>query len=254
MLKIDKNELRKLIMEDRKKDIESPKYEGIGEIISAVSIGVSLVLGDFSKVKFTNPVILQLILWAICIVICSYGVRLFIKSVLNSFSAEKLFDEICDIDSDVEHPFNLVLIKSDQKDGKYLLFKNQRWKCFHFPSYKVQSIPYNKDIEQSNITNMIVNDIGITISEILKIQYIGDIIDKKFSQGDKMFKRFHFYFYEVTTSHNFHKIHPFNTPSSFWFNGKKYKWYTLDQMYNDKNIIKTNKNVLDFVRNQCTIS
>lgn len=255
MLKIDKNELRKLLLEDRKKYIESPRLYGISEIISGISLGITIFLGDYSKLTFVNQYIFQFVVWIICIVLLLCGIYLLVHSLRNRYTAENLFSEICEIDHSVEHAFNLVLINEEtaKKDGKYLLYKNYRWKCFHFLSYKVKRTPYDTDYEKREIVNSIQNDVGIIESEILEIQFIGDLIDKKFSEGDKIYKKFHFYLYGVITNHKFKKT-IFKKTSSFRYNGKKYKWYSIDQMYKNNRMKKTNKKVLDYVRNQRTLS
>ena len=54
MLNIDENQL-KLFLEQKRKVLERKKYDGIGEIIAAISLMITLALSDFSNLKFIKP-------------------------------------------------------------------------------------------------------------------------------------------------------------------------------------------------------
>lgn len=253
MLQVDINELRKLIMEERKKYIETPKLDGTGEMISGLSLIITLLLADFSHLQSQFATVFQIIAWVVTLTIFIRGMFLFIKGKRFFYSAKNLFDEICELDNSFEHPFNIMVLKSSNGEGKYLLFQNKRWKSLHFPNYKVKSLPRSEEEEQEYIQKSFADDIGADCTDIT-VEYIGDIYDRKFSVGDRVYKKFHFYFYQVTTAYNFPQYKFKNQLRSFRYNGKKYKWYTLDQMYNTRSIVKTNIKVLDFVRNHFTIS
>ena len=54
MLNINTDEL-KLLLKDRKNKIERPKYNGMSEIISSISIIITLCLADFSQITLIKP-------------------------------------------------------------------------------------------------------------------------------------------------------------------------------------------------------
>ena len=89
----------------------------------------------------------------------------------------------------------------------------------------------------------------MNISESIAIEYIGNEISNKCSVPNKIEKKYNFYFFIIANI-----ILQFDKKHIFQFNGKKYCWKTLDKMYSSKNIVKKNKDVLDFVRKKCEIS
>ena len=242
MLNIDEKELRQLLVEDRKSYIETSQSDGIGEAISGFSLIISYWLGDFSKI---SP-ILGASAWIFAIAILLYGIYKFYKVKRRFYSAKNLYEEICELDDSYEHPFNILLLKSNKKDGRYLLYHNKRWRTYHFPNYKASTTPYDEKTEKGNALKSFMDSFDISDKEQITISKIGDIYDRKYSVGDKTYKKFHFYFYQVETNHQF--------PNHWWissfsYNGKKYVWYTLDKMYKKRSIKRTNERVLDFVRN-----
>ena len=252
MLNIDENDLCILIKEERKKYIERPKLYGLGEVLSGISLLITILLGDYSQIPFSEY--FKFFFLILSLVVLGYGILITVKNLKDKFNTDDLYNEILELDSHKEHAFNIVLVKSNKNDGKYLLYLNRRWKCYHFISYKVQNAkPYDCVSEQKRIQESLKTDIGLADKE-MKIIYINDFISRKYSVGDHFIKKFHFYFYEVTTSHQFPQSRFFNKQSSFYNNGKKYRWYTIDQMNKIPSIKKTNLDVLDHVRNNCSIS
>ena len=68
MLNIDENKL-KLLLEQRRKKIEQKKFDGIGEIISSISLMITLVLSDFSQLRVIKPLYFRIIVLGISIII-----------------------------------------------------------------------------------------------------------------------------------------------------------------------------------------
>ena len=176
----------------------------------------------------------------------TYGIYTFIKSIKIS-SVDQLYSEIADIDPKIEHPFNIVVIRDSRENGKYLVFKSKRWNCWLFPNYHCLNAIFSKAKELKYITECIKRD--LKISEEIEFKYIGNNISEKYSVGDKVRKKYNFHYFQATNI-----AIDFNNKRTFHCNGKKYCWKTLDQMYSDKNIIKKNKDVLDYVRRMCDIS
>lgn len=246
MLNIDEKQL-KLLLERKKKRLERPKYSGIGEIISSVSLMITLALSDFSHLTIVKPLYFKITAWSIAIAILIYGVFIFVRSIAETYSVDQLYSEIADIDPEIEHPFNIVVIRNSYQSGKYLVFKSKRWNCWLFPNYHCSTGVFSKTKELKCVKESIKRDLNI--SGEFNFTYIGDEISEKYSVGDKLMKKFHFYYFQapdITIG--------FNNKRSFRCNGKKYCWKTLDQMYSSKNIVKKNKDVLDYVRYTCDMS
>ena len=246
MLNIDEKQLQ-LLLERRRRLIEKPKYGGIADVVSGLSLAVTISLSDFSQITFTKPLYFKCIVWALTCGILVYGVFSLIKSITTFYSIENLYGELSDLDFKIEHPFNIVVIRNTYENGKYLTFKSRRWKCWLFPNYHCLNENFSKTKEAKHIKECINRDINITEDSCVK--YIGNEIVTKFSVGDQIEKRYNFHYFEVN---NIGVI--FNNRQTFRCNGKRYCWKTLDQMYSNKNIVKKNKNVLDFVRHHCDIS
>ena len=246
MLHIDESKLKVLLL-NRKNRIESPKYNGIGEVISSISIIITLCLSDFNQVSIVRPLYFKIGAWILAIGILIFGIFTLIKSIINFYPINNLYNEIIDLDSNIEHPFDIILIKNNQKSGKYLLFKSKRWNCWLFPNYHCSGSYFNQAEEILYIKKCLKRDLNI--SESIAIEYIGNEISNKCSVPNKIEKKYNFYFFIIANiSLQFDKKHIFQ------FNGKKYCWKTLDKMYSSKNIVKKNKDVLDFVRKKCEIS
>ena len=80
MLNIDENQL-KLLLEQKRKTLERKKYDGIGEIISSISLMITLMISDLSQLTIIQPLYFKFITWGISIVILAYGSYTFIKSI-----------------------------------------------------------------------------------------------------------------------------------------------------------------------------
>jgi hypothetical protein len=138
-------------------------------------------------------------------------------------------------------------IKNNRESGKYLLYKNKRWKCWFFPDYSCLDGDYDIDKEKSSICACLRRDLDV-IDDNIDIEYIGNEISHKHSIPDRIEKKYKFHFFMVNNI----KISSAKN-CSFQFNGKKYKWKTLDQMYASNNIVKKNEDVLDYIRKNCNI-
>ena len=123
MFNIEEDQL-KLLLEKKRKIIERKKYDGIGEIISAISLMITLVLSDFSHLEVIKPGYFKFGAWSIAWIILIYGTYEFIQS-LKGYSIEQLYCEIMDLDPKIEHPFDIIIIRNSTC-GKYLVFKSKR--------------------------------------------------------------------------------------------------------------------------------
>lgn len=245
MLNIDENKLR-LLLEQKRTLIERKRYDGIGEIISSVTLMITLMLSDFSQLTIIKPLYFKIITWGIAIVILIYGSYTFIKSI-KIYSVNQLYSEIADIDPKIEHAFNIVVIRNKFENGKYLVFKSKRWQCWLFPNYHCLNGDFSKKKELKHLKECIKRDLNLSGEPDLK--YIGNKISEKYSVGDKVRKKYNFHYFEVMSL-----VSDFNNKRTFSCNGRKYCWKTLYQMNSDKNIVKKNSDVLDYIRHTCDIS
>lgn len=240
MLKIDEDKL-KLLLEKRKKNIERPKFNGVSDIISGISLMLTIAVADFSAVTITNPQYIKVVGWIIVVAILFYGILSFVRNLKGRYSIDNLYSEIADIDPDTAHPFDIILIKN--KSGEYLVFKSRRWKCWLFPDYHCQSRPFNAQSEQVILTENLKRDLSFDSN----IEFVGDLMSKKYSVGDRVTKKYEFHFFKSAPQN-------IDRRKNFRAGGKSFRWMTLEKMYSNKNIEKKNKDVLDYVRKHCDIS
>lgn len=246
MLNISEEALKQLL-EKRKGIIERKKFNGLNNIVTGMSFILTLILGDFSKIKYINAQWVQLFFWLFSVMFLISGIYQLVKEWKMPYSIDNLYNEIADLDPKIEHAFDIVAIKSNDGSGKYLIFKNERWKCWLFPNYHcLEEIPFNETKESRHLRQNIVRDLNI--NETINIKYIGNFVSQKYSYGDKVQKKYRFHVFDV-------KLVNTNIASNkkFRFGGKTYCWKTLDQMYADKNIVKKNKDVLDYLRQKLEI-
>ena len=248
MINIEESILKEFLLNRRDK-IGVRKYSGIGEIVSGFSLIITLLCSDFNEGSFISTHCFELLSWIIAVAILAVGLRRLIRSICNSYDTESLYNELVGLDENRVNEYNIVLIKNNQLDGRYLLFYSQRWKCKLFLNYKVQnSGNYNVSNEINSIATKLSVDTGIKCSG-LDISYYGELESRKFSYGDKVEKKYKFYFYFVKTEI------PVNMQrTEFSCNGNKFFWMSLNDMYTNKNIVKKNSDVLDFIRKKSSMA
>lgn len=234
-------------MKKGKKLLNRPKFDGIGEIISSLSLIITLLLSNFDNVTIIKPLYFKFIAWVISFIFLFYGLYTFAKSVINTYSLDQLLNEIVNLDSKMEHAFNIIVIRNKDRDGRYLVFKNNRWKCWLFPNCKC----LNKNFDQADELANIVEKMkwNLNIEDEITGEYLGNIPSSKYSYNDKTIKRYRFYFFRVQGA----KVKD-DDKLSFRCNGRKYRWMTMDQMYSCRKIKKKNQDVLDYIRFKCDIS
>ena len=150
MLEIDETEL-KLLLEKRKKFINGSNFAEFGEIISGISLAITLLVTDCSKITFMPSLYFELIVWAITASILGHGIYRLIVSKKHSYSIKNLYDEVVDLDPKTEHSFNIVVFRNIHEKGKYLLFYSKRWQCWLFPNYRCQDGKFDENAEIKQI-------------------------------------------------------------------------------------------------------
>lgn len=255
MLNIDEKDLESLL--GRKKDkIERAKFGGTSEIISAVVFAITLCLSDFSNVTIIPPLYFKIVTWIIALIMLAVGIRMLAQNIKKHYTVKKLYNEIVNLDPNIkltnykredEHPFNIIIIKNNINGG-YLQFKSKRWGCWLFPNYHCLDKNFDQKQEADSIIKHLKDNLGITVTAD-DIDYIGNEIDPKYSVPDEIYKFYNFHYFQVNRVERYSK-----RKRSFVYNGYKYSWKTLDQLYDNEDIVDKNKGVLDYVRKHCDIN
>lgn len=251
MLNIDEKTV-KLFLNQNKSKIETKNFSGIGEIVSGLSLGITLLCSDIKNIPYISPLYFEMAIWIITTAVFFAGVIQLVHGLSNRYTVDDLYNELVELDSGREHVFNIILLKNNTHEGKYLLFNSKRWKCKLFPNYHALSDPYNVDNESLRIKEAFASDVGVS-KERIETTYLGKINSRKYSFGDKVNKQYVFHFFSISIATQVYDNN-FKQKGSFRCNGKKFSWMTLDQMFANKNIMKKNSDVLNFVRNSMNIA
>lgn len=247
MIKIEEDKLMALL-EKKKTLIGKQKSLIIPPIVSAISLLVTFLC---NKDSYPNQIVKLLMIFAV-LLSSVYAIYVVAYFFLNNYNYNSLYYDIESLDDSKVHVFNIVVQKNNDRNGKFLLFYNESWKCNLFPNYKSVSTykkgstPTLEDIE--NVCKLYTSDTGIKISSN-SLLYKGWIDDFKYSHNDKINKHYVFNFFLIKTKP------ADNLPDDkFEYGGKQYCWMTIPEMLKDRNIVKKNKKVVDYVKSFTTAS
>lgn len=134
----------------------------------------------------------------------------------------------------MERRHAIIVVKNSESE--YLQYFDERWNSYLFLNCKVKD---EKDINE--IQNEITKKLNICNAEIL---YKFNKLHTKFSESDKIEKEYRHYFYEV----NIKEFNEVMNSKEFDNNEVKFKWYSYDELLQDKRIQKVNSDVVDFIK------
>ncbi len=126
----------------------------------------------------------------------------------------------------------IIVIKNNKR---YLQYYDLRWESYLFLNCKLDTDEYEKIV-----VNHLSNILNIS-KKIININYIGYKIHKKFSESDKIEKEYTHYFYKVEILENLQD-------NDFIINNTKYKWFTYDELLNNKRIMQVNSDIVRFIK------
>lgn len=127
------------------------------------------------------------------------------------------------------------IISIKNQENKYLQNYDERWKSYLFLNCKM---PNGKD---SNLVKEKVSEALKIDKENIEVTYVGEKTHTKFSQSDKIEKQYTHYFYNV-----YLKI---KLPDNeFEVNNIKYKWFSYEDLVNDKRIMEVNSDIVQFIK------
>ena len=124
------------------------------------------------------------------------------------------------------HRFTLAVIKNE---NSFLLKYDERWRAWLFP--------YTKADNQESFFDFLRYEVGIEPQEVTK-QTETDVTKESVSAG--MTKTYHHTFCQVSFTGNTDK-------KQYSFAGTKYRWFTIDQMKQDRRIKETNSETVSYV-------
>ncbi len=131
----------------------------------------------------------------------------------------------------MERRHAIIIIKN--KDGQYLQIFQDTWNSYLFLNCKIQ------DENDTNSINRCVKE-SLDV-EPISIEYKFDKIHTKFSEKDKINKEYHHYFFVIDVNLE-------NLLGEFEKNGNHFRWFSYEELLNDKRIQQVNSDIVGFIK------
>lgn len=232
LMEINDNSLHDLL-QSRKKYIGGSWITGLFQFISGISFCMSLNSSEFSPwIKFF------LYITAVFAILVS-AVQIWNNIGKKSCNYEKLYNDIKKL-SVAESQYSLVAIKNDF-EGDYankvlLKYYKEGWKTFMFLSYRTAS-----ENDESNVIARVAATLKIARDQ-LEIKFLTEVPDQPKPSPDlNIIRSYHHKYYQV-----FINSFPETLKKpEFIIDGIKYKWMTLEEMLEDRQINRNNIDVLN---------
>lgn len=208
---------------------------------------ITLLCSDF-KDLIIHAQAIKIIFFIISFIILGYGIFMLINSFINYFTIEICYRDICELEPKNKHKQNIIVMTDNSEKGRYLLVYNLTWKCFLFPSY-IGKMSNSKEQEISNFNSLFLKSIGAKSNKI-ELEHLGILNSRKINFAQRSYMNYEFHFFKAEVK-NLDKI--FNK-KRFKYNGQRYIWMILDEMYKNRNIMKKNKDVVENINDLMGIS
>lgn len=231
-LLIDEKDL-KLLLEEKREYIGIKLIDSLGFCLSVLGLGYGVMQSNEPFTPFNT------ILLCVCLLAGYYGIKQMYKAEFNNYTHKNLCSDVEAINI-VKHEFSLAVIRNtfEQYPNKFLMRYDKRWKCWLLPYYKT-----NKENNTEHVKSGISIALKIDVSKI-EASYKTDDFINKFSKSDKVDKYYHHLFYDITIT-EFPEI---MRNSEFDIDDQRYKWFTLDELMGNKEIMEANWDVIKKLR------
>lgn len=235
MLFIDENKLETLLAKN-KEFIGISHVETIFSIFAYIVAIVETFLSfDF---KSTWVIVTASILILFYIIFIVYGVNKFTKAFKRKMNSEIMFQNIKSLSDEVSR-HSLAIIKDtfNEFPKRYLLYYDERWKCYLFPNYKTTNN------NETDIIQRLSNELEIK-EENIKLNYKAKDIHSKYSVSHEKNRTYEHMLYQV----NIVEFTDVTKRDVFSLGGKHYKWFTYEDMITNSEIKENNMDIVSFVR------
>ncbi len=235
MIIIDEERLHSFLQE-RKTKICQDRFPLDG-IFTAITFLFSLITLEYSKIALFSNIIVVALFWGVFFVYLVFQIVKIIQFFKNKYSVEDLFYDLKQLQNTVSQ-YSLHIIKSDIGIYKncFLLKYDKRWKCYLLPYTKSAEDEKNdhERVESCVSKNLSIDKNFIDVNLIKTEKYT------KYSYSNERTKNYQHRFYEITILSIINK----SNKKSFKINNAKYKWFSIEDMKNNKKIMERNKDVI----------
>lgn len=224
-------------------------YIGKKVAIDTIIAGISFLLSTFTA-SYSNIFNIEnsglIIKTIFCLIGIVYSLKIIydiVQSYKNKYNHRILLKDIEGLNM-IQHNHSLVAIKNtfNNTSNKFLVYYDERWDCKLFPNYKT----IDTDNEAALI-DYIAADLDCDKRKI-NCKYITSRIQSKYSYSHNENRIYNHRLYEINISHFPERI----KHNDFTINGKQYYWMSISDMERDENILKKNKEVVDFIKENLT--
>ncbi len=229
----------KLLLEEKREYIGYSKYQGLDVLITGIVFAVSLLCSEFKTIWIFDRLVIQTIAWIIAIVLIVYGAYRMYIARKHRYNHHSLYRDIENLNQ-VLHAFSIVALKDTYNTyaNRFLLYYDETWKCWFFFNFKTSDNENERSIKQR-----LSNKLKVGIDNI-SLRYITDRLQPKFSERDQVDKIYQHSLYECVLS----KFSEELMKDSFELDGVNFKWFTIEEMESNSDVMKKNKDVVSFVK------
>lgn len=240
MIHLDNERLHSFLRE-RKDKINGPKFPFDG-LFSLLTFLFTLLTVEYNKIKILSNSIVITFFWLIFILYLLFIIYKIVKAFKSKYTTEDLYHDIIQLQKETSS-FSLLTIRDNYQNhnDRFLLLYDKRWKCYLLPYFSTSD---NEQENQQKAIDFIRTNFSIAADEI-SIKTLGEKTHTKYSVSNERTKTYKHTFYEI-------KIHSSNAKlikKSFKIYDKRFKWFSIAEMQNNKRIMSTNSDVIEELRN-----
>lgn len=230
-LDIDSNSLHDML-QGKKDYIGGSWINGIVYIIEGLSFVITIYSAKISIIA------INILLYIMAFFLVGIGsIQFWKNSGKRRFDYEKLYNDIKALSSS-ESQYSLIAILNDfegDSANKVLLRYYPNWNTYMFLSFR--SSPEDNE---NNVITRVAASLKIARSDI-DVKFLSEIpYQPKYSPAHKSKRLYHNKYYQISIS----KFSDILKREEFILDGIKYKWMTLEEMWENDQIKKNNSDVL----------
>lgn len=222
--------------------LRKKSYIGIdsNQALANVISGIGLGFGTYGGVMGLNADLLTAVVRCMGLTLVGYGGWKMVQAKRAAYSSELLLRDIEDL-NEITHPFSIINIQDTfmTYPHRYLLRYDVDWACYLFPSFPTKLTEADN---QEYLKKVLANALEVPINH-LTLSLKEEIIQRKFSEKDKVQKRYDHKFYQCQIQDMPKRLQA----DTFIIGGVNYKWMTIEAMQQDTNIMNKNRDVVDVV-------
>lgn len=231
-LDIDDNSLHDML-QGKKDYIGGSWINGVINIVGGMSFIITIYSAKISLLW------IKLLLYVVAFFLGGIGIVQFFKNIgKQSYNYEKLYDDIKNLSvSDSRYSLIAILnnFEGDSANKVLLKYFKGGWQTYMFLSY-----PSASENDENNVISRVAASLKVE-RNYLKVKFLTEVpYQSKYSLDRKSVRMYHNKYYQVFIS-NFSDI---LKKSEFTLDGTKYKWMTLEEMWDNEQIKANNADVL----------